>query len=147
MKELRKEGLIEVNAEMRPYVYFASPLRVKKRSSILSHHLALVDVYAELMASDADFEVMPEVNFGKDFPRVDLIIRIDDRWYFTEVQLTKITNRKMQQKIDQYYDLFLYSKHESICDDFTICILSEHKYSVKSRLPLVQVKSITEILS
>lgn len=147
MQQCRKEGWIEVNAERKPYVYFASPVKkVKKYSAALDHHLTLVDIYIDLIEVEPSVKVVPEVNFGKGFPRVDLIIQLWNQWYFTEVQRTRVTLKKMRDKISQYEDLYIHSKHEDICEEFTILLITERSYDITSRLPLIQVSNIKELL-
>lgn len=127
-------GLIEVNREFTPYIYFAKPLRIKKRSGVLAHHLGLVDLYMKL---EKPRFIQVEVSFGKGFARPDMIIQLD-QWYFVEYQPSIIPTHKMQKKIDLYEETYVHRKHEQFCKDFIVWIVTPKKYDIRTNLKVFQ---------
>lgn len=135
-RTLVDRGIIEVNREFLPYMYFAKPLRIKMRSSALSHHLGLVDLYMQL---DTPRFIKVEHSFGKEFARPDMIVHID-HWYFIEYQPSIVPTHKMQKKIDLYEETYIHRRHEEFCKEFVVWIVSPKKYDLKSHLKVIQTK-------
>lgn len=136
-RKLVDRGLIEVNREFTPYVYYSKPLRVKKRSGALEHHLGIVDLYEKIKKHVTPRYVIIEYSFGKSYARPDMIIHLD-RWYFVEYQPSIIPKNKMKKKIRLYEETFINRKHERFCKQFTIWIVTPKPYDVQSHLPIMQ---------
>jgi len=131
MRVLRDRGLVEIQGEIEPYIYFIKPTYIKKRSAKLEHHLAIVDFYIELRPK----VLAIEKNFGKDLPIPDLIIELNNQVYFVEIQRTKITNNRIQAKIKQYERLYIRGGYEQYSTTFPILwIYSLHNYTFKTNL-------------
>lgn len=47
MKRLRRDGQIEVNTSIQPYLYFPSPSPIKKDRQKARHFLAIVEFYKQ----------------------------------------------------------------------------------------------------
>jgi len=89
-----------------PYIYYAVPLRIKKFSAKLHHHLAVVDFYLQLLESGKPFEFLAyEYDFGRDLAKPDLITKHGDRIVMTEVQITPLPVGKLRQKLNGYAKL------------------------------------------
>jgi hypothetical protein len=140
MNKLRLQRRVRANTEIKPYVYFASPPRVHRRSSRLEHHLACVDFYIWLKEQSEKYgkggipQILAyEYTFGARYAKPDLIMKWDNKVWMVEIQRTVVTEAKMRQKIRLYEETFVERKHEVFADKFNVWIVSPKKYDLESK--------------
>lgn len=137
--KLRDRGLIDVNKEIKPYVYFSVPLRVKKRSNKLDHHLAIVNFWIKMIESGKPPAILGyEYNFGENMARPDLIITWGNKPYFVEIQRTIISQKRMEKKIKLYEEVYIEKKYKQFGDDFVVWLISPVQYDIKTKLNVKQ---------
>jgi hypothetical protein len=142
---MREKNLIDVNTEIKPYVYFARGARVHKRSSKLEHHLACVDFFIWLKEQAKRKKKIPPVvlayepSFGRGFSSPDLILSFHGETLFVEIQRTKISSQRMQQKIKGYEELYVSGKTEFYTLKKPIVwIITREPYQIDSELDVRQ---------
>lgn len=134
---LRDRGLLDVSTEMRPYVYFAVPLRIHKRSNHLLHHLAVVDFYLWLLESGKRPEVVAyEHSFGRGLARPDLVLRWGDVVVCVELQRTLISQRRMERKVREYEETYMAGAHKQFGERMKVWIVTPHRYEINTSLDL-----------
>lgn len=142
LRKLVDRGILEVNREIRPYVYFATPRSIHLRSNHLNHHLAVVDFYLWLTVDQGkDIEIVAlEHPLGQNLPRPDMVIRYKGITHYVEIQRSIITDAAMQKKIDQYDNAFMEGK---IGMGELVWIVSPRTYPVKGNaVKIVQTNTI-----
>lgn len=82
----------------KPYIYMPNPAVLHHRSVKLDHHLKIVDFYIHV-GCPSKFVIEPKL--GEYNPDVFMKDRQDNS-VCVEIQLTPISTKKMQQKIDQF---------------------------------------------
>lgn len=104
LRKLVDRGVLDVNREIKPYVYFRTPRNVHLRSNHLQHHLAIVDFWiwmTKTQKQKLEIEAIEE-SLGKGLPRPDMTIMYRGLRHFVEIQRSDIAEAKMQKKIEEY---------------------------------------------
>jgi hypothetical protein len=92
----------------RPYIYKHPESNVRHNSSKLEHYLAIVDTYIELKQPEF-FVVEPDWASY----RPDVYCRVGHMLWCIEVQRSKITNGKMQRKINEFVRSYRREEHDA----------------------------------
>lgn len=145
LRRLVDRQQLEVNREIRPYVYFSVPRRIPLRSAHLTHHLAVVTFFLEVEAFSHRKKIAPprvialEQGFGKGYPRPDLILEWQGRTKYVEVQRTITSDRRMQTKVTEYEKLVQEGRYKTAAPRFDgLWIVGPRKYRVDTRIPMEQ---------
>jgi len=153
LKRMRRDGHIDANVTVQPYIYFPTDSAMKRNSQKIDHFLAIVSVYRELRRKGAIkiFEVEPKFGSkGTVEPDVFTVITIGGTPIpmFIEVQNSIYTQKTMQEKIDRYESYFRSNEWRESWRGFpNLILLSETPYNVHSELLKVwQYKNVTEFL-
>lgn len=148
MRQMVDRGLVEVNTEKKPYIYFAKPIRIKKQSNHLNHHLGLVDLVIELINCKVSFKLLAyEGNFGPGLAKPDLILEINKKVYMVEYQRTLVSLKRIKNKLTEYEETYVERAHEKFCKEFTIWMITDKKYEVESPFKVIQTSNVTEFLN
>ena len=142
LRKLVDRKVLEVNREIKPYVYFSTPRCIHLRSNHLKHHLSVVDFYLWMTVDQGkEVEVVAlEHPLGRNLPRPDLIIKWKGIKHHVELQRTIITDSQMNKKIKGYEDALIQGKIKS---DEIIWIVSPRTYNITSPyLQVVQTNTI-----
>lgn len=99
-----------------------NPTLIHTESTKLRHFLAIADFYIRLGKPEV-YQVEPDIDPSY---RPDAYTRLPDP-VVVEVQRSYISNRKMQEKIDNFADTFVRGKH----DAKTLWIVTDTKFTVK----------------
>lgn len=114
----------------KTYIYTLADSNINHRSVHINHHLKIVDAYIK-MNCPKNFDV--ERIFGIYEPDIYTIDK--SHLLCVEIQLTQISNKKMQQKINQFMAEF--DKHKSR----VFYLMSDYKYTkltIDDRFQLIQ---------
>ncbi|CAM3816147.1 hypothetical protein GCM10009865_51830 [Aeromicrobium ponti] len=68
LKSLRRDGLIDVNVNHQPYLYFPSPATIKKDSAKIPHFLKIVEFYKSLIKYEDPKTFMVEPKYDSKVP-------------------------------------------------------------------------------
>lgn len=109
----------------KPYIYMPNPTLIHPRTVKIDHYLKIVDVF---ISSGCPTTFLPEPTFGEYRPDAYLKDR-NDTPICVEVQLTPISTKKMQHKIDQFE--YEFGKEH---DSKIILLVSDNKYD-KVKIP------------
>lgn len=111
MKRLDREG--HVITVPRPkdecYLYMPNPALIHTESSKIRHYLAIADVYIQL-GKPQIYAIEPQIN---EQYTPDVYTRINDVPIIIEVQRSYISNKKMQQKINQFVESYRKGEHDA----------------------------------
>lgn len=110
LKRLRRDGHIEVNSNVQPYVYFPSPSSVKKNGSKIYHFLAIVDFYKQLLKHDKPKQFIVEPKYGKEYMEPDIFMIWQGAPFFVEVQCSIYSSKVMKAKVERYEKYALSNK-------------------------------------
>lgn len=143
LRKLVDRQQLDVNREIKPYVYFSVPRRIPLRSAALSHHLAVVSFFLMVESfsrrrnlSDP-LVVALEQGFGKGYPRPDLILEWQNRFHYVEIQRTVTSNRRMQTKVKEYEKLVADAKYKEMSERFdSLWIVGSKRYQLDTKLPI-----------
>lgn len=102
LKRLRRDGLIEVNVNQQPYLYFSSPAPIKKDSTKIPHFLRIVDFYKSLKNYEDPKTFIVEPKYGKGFMEPDAFMLWKRAPFFVEIQRSIYSERVMNEKIQRY---------------------------------------------
>lgn len=142
LRKLVDRGILEVNREIRPYVYFATPRSVHLRSNHLNHHLAVVDFYLWLTVDEGkEIEVVAlEHPLGQKLPRPDMVLRYKGITHYVEIQRSIITDQNMQKRINGYDEACMKGK---VMPGELVWIVSPRTYNVQGNyVKIVQTNTI-----
>ncbi|UTC25184.1 hypothetical protein Bfsp1_28 [Cytobacillus phage Bfsp1] len=104
------------------YLYTSNPSHIHHKSNKIDHHLKIVDFYIAL-GCPKDFIIEPLL--GDYEPDIFMKDR-NGKSICVEIQLTKISSKKMQEKIDLYVKE--YGKEH---DSKTFVIVSNYRFKVR----------------
>jgi hypothetical protein len=148
LKRLRRDGYIDANVNMQPYVYFLNPSTVKKDSQKLNHYLSIVDFYIELCEFQVPTDFQVEKRHGNSFMQPDIFMKWGDHYFFVEIQLSRYTTEIMDEKIQRYRDYFTY-KGWDLSSSITpsIWIVSKSPYHLKPKdIRIIQTTNVEELV-
>lgn len=123
LKRLVREGLILQVPRTKdlPYLYTTNPSQIHHKSNKIDHHLKIVDYYIAL-GCPKNFIIEPLL--GEYEP--DIFMKdTSQRSICVEIQLTKVANKKIQDKIN------LFVKEYNVNHDSkTIYLITNSRYNV-----------------
>ncbi|RVP93289.1 hypothetical protein CN069_33935 [Sinorhizobium meliloti] len=102
LKRLRRDGLIDVNVNQQPYLYFSSPAPIKKDSTKIPHFLRIADFYKSLKKYEDPKTFIVEPKYGKGFMEPDAFMLWKRAPFFVEIQRSIYSERVMNEKIQRY---------------------------------------------
>ena len=95
--------ILQVQRERdKPYIYMPNPATLHSRSIKIDHHLKIVDFYIHAGMPEV---FVPEPNFKNYKPDVYMKDKTG-KAICVEIQLTPISTKRMQQKIDEFVSTF-----------------------------------------
>lgn len=106
LKRLRRDGLIDVNLNHQPYLYFPSPAGIKKDSAKIPHFLKIVEFYKSLLKFEAPKSFIVEPKYGKGYMEPDAFMIWKKAPFFVEIQRSLYSERVMKEKIKRYEDYY-----------------------------------------
>jgi hypothetical protein len=109
----------------KPYLYMPNPTLIHPRSIKLDHYLKIVDFYVH---TGCPPEFIPEPNWKSYKPDAYMKDRKNNN-ICVEVQITPISTKKMQTKIDQFV-----STHKKEHDARIMLLVSNQEYP-KVKIP------------
>ena len=148
LKRLRRDGYIDANVNVQPYIYFLNPSTVKKDSQKLNHYLSIVDFYIELCEFQVPEDFQVEKRYGNSFMQPDIFMKWKGHYFFVEIQLSRYTTEIMEEKIQRYIDYFIYKDWDfSSLITPTIWIVSKSPYHLKAKdIRIIQTKNVEELV-
>lgn len=102
LKRLRRDGYIEVSKERQPYIYFPSPVPIKKDSTKIPHFLKIVDFYKSVVLSSIPETFIVEPKYGKGFMEPDGFMIWKRSAFFIEIQRSVYSEKVMNEKVKRY---------------------------------------------
>jgi hypothetical protein len=115
----------------KPYLYMPNPTIIHPRSRRIEHFLKIVDLYIETCLPD-HFDVEP--TFSNEY-RPDVYATINGERMVIEVQRTRISNRKMQEKVDAFMRSYYMKEHDA--RTMWICASMRYDVSVESGFKVI----------
>lgn len=132
-KRLSRDGYIITipQPKDRPYLYKAKGTSIRENTSRLEHYLAIVDAYIDLGCPNV-FEVEPA------WPsyRPDAYAQVDGQYVCIEVQTSKVTNKRIQNKINRFVRSWQRQEHDAT----TLWIRSPYTWKHLQAPPQMQIK-------
>lgn len=127
------------------YLYMPNPTIIHPRSRSREHFLAIADFY---IAAECPSTFIVEPDLKCDY-RPDIYYRDQEGTsYVVEVQLSKVSNKVMQEKYDKFVTSYRQKKH----DAKMILIVSDREYKIQEMegyivrtIPYETVKKASEI--
>jgi hypothetical protein len=103
LKRLRRDGHIDANTQMQPYVYFAADSKMKRNSQKIAHFLGIADFYRQLLRYEAPavFDVEPKLG-DKGTPEPDAFTIWKGTPFYIEIQRNQYSEHVMAEKIARY---------------------------------------------
>lgn len=149
LKRLRDRGYIDVSTDFQPFVYFPKPSGIKKDSMKIPHFLKIVDMYLALREYEEPKIFTIEPKYGKDYSEPDIFTIWKGIPLFIEVQRTHYSKRVMQTKMELYEKLYAsqillqesWQNPNKLMNPYVL-IISEYRYDIESKLPVMQYQSI-----
>ncbi len=156
MRRLQLLGEVDVDRNVRPYVYFPNPTTVSKNSSKLKHFRAIADVVIEAKALGEVRELEVEPKLGnKGTVEPDLFMIWNNTPFFVEVQTANVQKSNyMTKKLERYENYFLSNHWKTLHWQRPsksvfpyVLIISQHSYQLKDTpFHVLQVKSLKEFV-
>ncbi|WP_394141547.1 replication-relaxation family protein [Cytobacillus oceanisediminis] len=107
LKSLRRDGLIDVNVNHQPYLYFPSPATIKKDSAKIPHFLKIVEFYKSLIKYEDPKTFMVEPKYGKGLMEPDAFMLWKRSPFFVEIQRSLYSEKVMNGKVQRYESYFM----------------------------------------
>lgn len=156
MRRLQLLGEVDVDRNVRPYVYFPNPTSVSKNSSKLKHFRAIADIVIEAKALGEVRELVVEPKLGaKGTVEPDIFMIWNNTPFFVEVQTANVQKSNyMVKKLERYENYFLSNQWKSLHWQRPskpvfpyVLILSRHPYQLKDTpFHVLQVKSLEDFM-
>lgn len=156
LKRLRRDGHIDANTQMQPYVYFAADSKMKRSSQKIAHFLGIVGFYRELIRYESPtvFDIEPKLG-DKGTPEPDAFTIWKGTPFYIEIQRSQYSERIISEKIARY-ERYYYEEEWRYASWQPkdrppvfpyIWIISEVNYRLASScLRFVQSKSVAELI-
>ncbi|ASL62566.1 replication-relaxation family protein [Bacillus cereus] len=155
MKRLRRDGHVDANISLQPYIYFPQSSTLRKTSQKIPHFLGILDVYKQLIYYEKPKLFKVEPKYGKEFMEPDAFTIWRRSPFFIEVQRSVYSKKVMQDKINRY-ELYFHSQewHNESWQPKeskyfpSILIITEKYYNISSfSLRIFQASSISNFLN
>lgn len=146
LQRLTLKRLIKADRSYRPYRYFLADRKIMLESQKSNHYSSIADVYIDMLQVDKPnvFEVEPKVG-EKGTVEPDVFAVWKGTPFFIEVQRTVYTKKVMDAKIKRYEAFFDSEAWKEFTDKFpAILVITDHKYSIQSKLRIIQAKTFSE---
>lgn len=155
LKRMRRDGLIEVNTDVKPYLYFQSPSPIKKDSSKIYHYLKIVEFYKRLLKYEQPRSFIVEPKYGKGFMEPDVFMIWRRSPFFVEIQRSVYSERVMTEKVKRYEAYFLSNEWQKETWQPAnkkvfpvVLLLTGTRYQIKSSyVRFIQISSIDELFT
>jgi hypothetical protein len=154
LKRLRRDGCIEVSKERQPYIYFPSPVPIKKDSTKIPHFLKIVDFYKSVVMSSIPESFIVEPKYGKGFMEPDGFMIWKRAPFFIEIQRSVYSEKVMNEKVKRYEAYFLSNEwqqepwqpeHKKVFP--VVILITDTRYKIDSPyVKFVQVQDIDQLL-
>lgn len=154
LKRLRRDGLIEVNTNHQPYLYFPSPAGIKKDSTKIPHFLKIVEFYRSLLKHEDPKTFIVEPKYKKGYMEPDAFMIWKRAPFFVEIQRSIYSSKVMAEKVKRYEDYY-YSDEwqqehwqpENKKVFPTVIVITDTRYDIESAcIKFHQVQSIDQLL-
>lgn len=155
LKRLRRDGHIEANTSLQPFIYFPSPAPIKKDSTKIPHFLKIAEFYKQIRKAEEPHTFLVEPKYGKGYMEPDAFMRFKRRPYFVEIQRSVYSERTMNEKIKRY-EAYYYSeewKKESWQPKEKkpvfpkVIMVSDTRYNIESPvIKVIQVQAVSEFI-
>lgn len=103
---LYRTGKIRRASEYKQYVYFPKNGSIRRDSVKLRHHLALVDVYLKMRRYGIVDTFITEPKYSKTLAEPDIFTIVKGAPLFIEVQLSRINDKEIADKVERYEALY-----------------------------------------
>lgn len=107
LKRLRRDGYIEVSTKQLSYIYFASPILIKKDSTKIPHFLKIAEFYKSLMKYEEPKSFLVETKYRKGYKDPDAFMLWKKSPFFVEIQRSVYSDKVMKEKINRYEQYFI----------------------------------------
>ncbi|RJR23618.1 hypothetical protein C4578_04050 [Candidatus Microgenomates bacterium] len=153
LKRLRRDGQIEANTTMQPYIYFLSPSPIKKDSAKIPHFLKIAQFYQQIQKLEDPRTFIVEPKYGKGFMEPDAFMVWKRAPFFVEIQRSVYSERTMNEKVkryEAYYHSREWEKESWQPRDKKvfprILVLSDTRYKIESTLRFFQAQNIEDFI-
>ncbi|MEI3606920.1 replication-relaxation family protein [Pseudogracilibacillus sp. SE30717A] len=153
MLRLFRQGRVNRNADYSQFIYFPIGGGIRKDSGKLRHYLAIVDTYIEMQKLGEVSSFISEPKYGKGFAEPDAFTIWKGSPFFIEVQLSRISQREVAQKVKRYEAL---ASSGIIAREPwqpagkpifpSVLFLSETRYAIEnSTIKFIQIRKISNL--
>lgn len=153
LKRLRRDGYIDVNTEMEPYIYFPKPSSVKKDSQKIPHFLSIVDFYKQIKQHQEPKQFIVEPKYGKEYMEPDIFMIWQGAPFFVEIQRSVYTEKVMRAKLERYEKYFYSEEWKDEAWQPTnkkffpyIWIIADIHYKIDTELRVYQTRNVKGFL-
>lgn len=160
LKRLVRDGKIKRSTAFQPYVYFGPDTNLKENSTKISHFLAIVQVYKDILRHGEIETFLVEPKYGpKGLVEPDIFCIFVSEYgktpFFIEVQNSVYSEKMMQEKLKRYAALYESGIiHREPWQDSKpifpyILILTESRYALDENYPfrVWQAQSFSQFLN
>lgn len=147
---LHRDGKIQRSTAFIPYCYFGPNVQMKQQSQKISHFLAILNVYKEMLKLGDLDSFFTEPKYGRKSDgccETDIYAYFRKTPFFIEVQKTVYSVKQMQEKLERYVLLY----ESGIIDKpFPhVLILSDQRYAIDENYPfkVFQSETFTEFVA
>jgi hypothetical protein len=159
LNRLFRDGKIKRSTAFQPYVYFGPDANLKKNSAKISHFLAIVQVYKDILRHGQAEAFLVEPKYGpKGLVEPDIFCMFVSEYgkspFFIEVQNSVYSEKTMQEKLKRYVALYesgiiqreLWQGSKPIFP--YVLILTENRYALDDRYPfkVLQAQSFSQLI-
>ncbi|MEF2096413.1 hypothetical protein V3595_17255 [Bacillus sp. CFBP9009] len=147
---LHRDGEIQRSTAFIPYCYFGPNVQIKQQSQKISHFLAILNVYKEMLRLGELESFLVEPKYGKKKDgccEPDIYAHFRRTPFFIEVQKTVYSMKQMDEKLERYCQLY---ESEAIAKPFPhVLILSDQRYAIDNNyaFKIFQAESFREFVA
>lgn len=154
LKRLRRDGRIEVNTNVQPYLYFPAPAAIKKDSAKIAHFLKIVEFYRQCKQHEDPKQFIVEPKYGKGYMEPDGFMIWRRAPFFVEIQRSVYSKKVMDEKVKRYEEYYFSDewKNETWQPEQkkifpTVIMMTETKYKIDSQyVRFIQVNDLNDLM-
>lgn len=154
LKRLRRDGLIDVNTNHQPYLYFPSPLPIKKDSTKIPHFLKIVEFYRNARKYEVPKTFIVEPKYGKGYMEPDAFMIWKRAPFFVEIQRSVYSSKVMNEKVKRYEQYYLSNEwHNETWQPVNkkvfpaVILITDTRYNIDSPyIRFYQVPNLSELV-
>jgi len=154
LKRLRRDGRIEVNTSLQPYLYFPAPAGIKKDSAKIPHFLKIVEFYKSLLKFQEAKTFIVEPKYGKGYMEPDAFMIWKRGPFFVEIQRSVYSQKVMAEKVSRYEAYYMSNEwQEESWQPVnkkvfpTVLIVTDTRYRIESSfVRFLQVQGIDQLV-